>query len=1267
VKKGFTLKQSWTIRAQLLTLVLVTIAPFLLLVAFNILEHRERAREEALHDASFVARLISARVEDHLRGIDTLLATAGVLVGADLSAVDANDEKLKALQSSVPRHFSGISVLSTDGRMLNSSTAPRAEREQLDFSDRDYFQGAMAQRNLVLGKTVVSRTSGKWIVVAARPLLAADGSVRAVVSASILLETFQELLAQTVLPPGSLMTVLDGEGTILARSVDPLRWIGTNVSASPNIQSVRKDGEFSGETIAADGAARLAGYATVSAVPWIVYVGIPGSVVLERARRELTQLSGLALCVALFAGLLAYLLAREITRPVEAIAESAKRAAAGTMNFQVPATGATEIVNVASQFNRMLESLERAEHKIRDNEERLRIAMLTGRIGLQVWSHATKELYISPEWKRLLGYEDHEITNDPQAWREYIHPEDRPHVLAKMEAYFTDLQPGHEAEFRLRHRDGDYRWVLARADPIRNTEGRPERSIACYVDITTSKEQQDSIARLNRIYAVLSGIHSAIARIRDRFELFHETCRIAVELGNFGLAWVGELDAPTTGITPVAAEGPGAEEMRAARLDISQSQGSLSRAIRERRPVVNNDVTIDAGGRGRHRREALRLGYRSLVVLPLYAEEAVAGILVLFARESNFFTEEELKLLTELSGNISLALEHMEQQRRIEKLSRIRALSSEINAAIVRIRERDALFEDVCRIVSEKGKFEMVWIGTVDHDKQQVRPVAWSGFSPETAHAVSWASITSARGTLGEAILTRKPSVRDDIDTQLPGGKLREEALDRGCRSTVCLPVVVDNRVGALIVLFATGRGFFDRDELTLLDEVAADISFALQTIDKQEKLDYLSYYDTLTGLPNRVLFLDRTGQQMRSRGGEPLMVALILFNLERFRYINDTFGRHGGDQLLKQVAERLESAFNGKDYLARIGADGFGVVMRGVRDAAAVVHAVEQQILGCFREPYMLGEAELRVAARGGIAMFPADGNDADTLFRNAEAALKRARDAGERYLFYAADMNARAAHALSLETRLRRAVEAQEFVLHYQPKIDLASGAICGLEALLRWNDPESGLTAPATFIPLLEETGLILEVGRWAVARALAQHRDWSARRLAVPRIAVNVSAKQLQHRNFANMVINEVQHGGVPEALELEVTESQLMRDVEDSIRKLSVLQQLGIRIAMDDFGTGYSSLSYIARLPLNSLKIDRSFIVGMVSSPQDMSIVTTIIALAHSLNLKVVAEGVETAAQAQTLSILKCDEAQGYHFSRPLPADELEALLISSRP
>jgi diguanylate cyclase (GGDEF)-like protein len=607
------------------------------------------------------------------------------------------------------------------------------------------------------------------------------------------------------------------------------------------------------------------------------------------------------------------------------------------------------------------------------------------------------------------------------------------------------------------------------------------------------------------------------------------------------------------------------------------------------------------------------------------------------------------------------------QEQRIARLSRIHAVLSGINSAIVRIRDRQKLFDEACRIAVEHGNFGVAWIGLFDPATMEVTPVAWAGFGTDELKRVranARADVPQGQGTIGRAIRERRPVFENDLSAQPDlGGGSRREALRLGFCSVVSLPLLLEGEMAGTLTLFAREIGFFTDEELKLLTELADDISFALQSIARQEKLEYLSYYDPLTGLPNRTLFIDRAGQQMRSRSGEPLMVALVLLNLERFRYINETFGLHGGDELLKLVARRLESAFKGKDYLARIGADGFGVVMRGIRDAAAVVHVVESQILSCFQEPYGLNRSELRVAAKAGIAMYPADGGDADTLFKNAEAALKKARDSGERVLFYAADMNARAAYALSLETRLRKALEAQQFVLHYQPKIDLAGDSICGLEALIRWNDPETGLVPPMQFIPLLEETGMILEVGRWAIQRALSQHLAWYISGLRPPRIAVNVSAIQLRQADFVRVVRDSLDAAGVgPHGLDLEITESLIIKDIKGNIEKLRAVRDMGVNIAIDDFGTGYSSLSYIARLPLNSVKIDRSFTSGMVRSPQDTAIVTTIIALGRSLNLRVVAEGVETAEQSQLLKLLNCDEAQGYLFSKPLPAAEIAPLL-----
>jgi diguanylate cyclase (GGDEF)-like protein len=574
----------------------------------------------------------------------------------------------------------------------------------------------------------------------------------------------------------------------------------------------------------------------------------------------------------------------------------------------------------------------------------------------------------------------------------------------------------------------------------------------------------------------------------------------------------------------------------------------------------------------------------------------------------------------------------------------------------------------VCRIAVVHGRFGIAWIGTYDPGNEDVTPVASAGLeaSDVLVHekAVMREDTPRRRGTIAIAIRERRPSYNNDIASDAEaGGKRRQEALRRGYRSSIVLPLTVDGAVFGIMSRFATEPGFFDEEEVGLLTEVAGNISFAVEHMTRQEKVEYLSYYDTLTGLPNRALFLDRAGQQLRARGGETPLVAVILINLERFRNINETFGRNGGDDLLRLVARRLEEAFRGKDYISRVAADGYGVVIRGVRDAAAVAHAVENQIMACFREPFVLDRGELRVAAKAGIALYPADGADADTLFRNAEAALQDARRSNERYLFYAADMNARAAQALSLETRLRNAVDAEQFVLHYQPKIKLSSGAICGLEALIRWQEPGGGLVPPGNFIPVLEETGLILEVGKWALARALADHRAWAGRDFPVPRIAVNVSAIQLQRREFADTVIEVLQQqGDNSDALELEITESLLMRDVQASTRKLSILRDLGIRIAMDDFGTGYSSLSYIARLPIDAVKIDRSFINAMAGNSQDMAIVSTIVTLAHSLNLKVVAEGVETEDQAKLLMLLNCDEAQGFLYSKPVPAAEIQRIL-----
>ena len=353
---------------------------------------------------------------------------------------------------------------------------------------------------------------------------------------------------------------------------------------------------------------------------------------------------------------------------------------------------------------------------------------------------------------------------------------------------------------------------------------------------------------------------------------------------------------------------------------------------------------------------------------------------------------------------------------------------------------------------------------------------------------------------------------------------------------------------------------------------------------------------------------------------------------------------------------------------LARIYADHFALMVPDVQTEEELARLIEQCVGEVFGPPFRIGDSELRVSAKFGIAMFPVDGADADTLFRNAEAALKKAKASGERYLFYTQTMNERVAEKLSLENQLRQALDKEEFVLHYQPKVNLASGKLTSAEALIRWNDPRTGLVPPFQFIPILEETGLIHEVGRWALRKAIEEYLRWRAAGLAAVRIAVNVSPLQLRNRGFIAEIEQAIGIDPLAAAgLELEITESLIMEDVKHSIATLQAIRAMGVTIAIDDFGTGFSSLSYLSKLPVDTLKIDRSFVIGMTTGPQGLALVSTIINLAHALKLKVVAEGVETEEQSRLLRLLNCDEMQGYLFSKPLPVEIFEARYLAPPP
>jgi diguanylate cyclase (GGDEF)-like protein len=516
-------------------------------------------------------------------------------------------------------------------------------------------------------------------------------------------------------------------------------------------------------------------------------------------------------------------------------------------------------------------------------------------------------------------------------------------------------------------------------------------------------------------------------------------------------------------------------------------------------------------------------------------------------------------------------------------------------------------------------------------------------------------------GLAGRAVAEGRPIVVDDMvsDTRV---LLSEEASRRGFRSLAILPLQTANEVAAMLALYAGETAFFDAEEMKLLVELAGDIAFALDHIAKEEKLDYLAYYDTLTGLANPTLFRERLAQRVAMAASERRKLAVVLMDIDHFKAINDSLGRQAGDQLLKRFAERLSEGPGRSGTVARVGADHFGIVLHEIRQVADVSRALDELQNRCLAEPFVIEGNEVKVSVKSGIVVYPDDGADAEVLIKNAEVALRGAKSSGESQVFYAREMTQTITARISLERSLRRALEKDEFVLHYQPKVDLESRGIRGVEALIRWRSPDLGLVPPLKFIPILEETGLILEVGAWVLRRAVLDHQHWLEQKLVAPRIAVNVSAVQLRRPDFVEVVKDILGQGAHPPGIDLEITESLIMDAVEDTIRKLKTLRGLGLEVAIDDFGIGYSSLGYLGRLPVQALKIDRSFIVKMTDDPDAMTLVSTIISLAHSLNLKVVAEGVETEEQATVLRLLRCDEMQGFLLSRPVPVEELTSRL-----
>ncbi|MBD0335177.1 MAG: EAL domain-containing protein, partial [Cyanobacteria bacterium Co-bin13] len=487
-----------------------------------------------------------------------------------------------------------------------------------------------------------------------------------------------------------------------------------------------------------------------------------------------------------------------------------------------------------------------------------------------------------------------------------------------------------------------------------------------------------------------------------------------------------------------------------------------------------------------------------------------------------------------------------------------------------------------------------------------------------------------------------------------------------GILSILMMPIFLDEQLWGYIGFDACrSERQWSGNEESILVAIAASLGGAIKRQRTEEQMRYQAFHDALTGLPNRTFFNRQLPLAINQARQLQQSLAVVFLDLDRFKIINDTLGHAVGDQLLHQVTQRLVQQLRVEDTIARWGGDEFTLILPNLQAPNNVAH-IAQRLSKALQPVFQLDGHELHISSSMGIALFPQDGEDLTTLLQNADAAMYRAKEQGRNnYQFYTTTLNSEASQRLTLENSLHHALERQEFVIHYQPQINVDTGQVIQVEALLRWQHRELGLISPQTFIPLAEETGLIVAIGEWVLRQACRQSRRWQQAGLPNLRVAVNLSARQLQHPSLVATIKAILRESDLqPQTLELEITETAAMRDVDTTIETLQTLRRIGVRISMDDFGTGYSSLSYLKKFPLHGLKIDRAFVRDVAQNAQDRAMVMAIIAMTRGLHLNVVAEGVETQDQLTCLRSMGCAEMQGFLFSHPLPAEEITAYLTA---
>ncbi|HEY3850320.1 MAG TPA: EAL domain-containing protein [Steroidobacteraceae bacterium] len=721
-----------------------------------------------------------------------------------------------------------------------------------------------------------------------------------------------------------------------------------------------------------------------------------------------------------------------------------------------------------------------------------------------------------------------------------------------------------------------------------------------------AKEQ--GLARLTELYAALSQTSQLISRVSDRSQLFDELCRICVRTSGLTLAAVGLVRRPSSNIEFVAAHG-------------------------EQQAYLQTLHTVSMDARVLNGADSPRGVFPSEASFPLMCQNEVIGVLCVFSQEAQYFRKDIIELLEQLAMEASFALDslHREADRRHQ-------------AAVMADQNR------VLNLIASGAELEVILTTLAEFVEAQ----SGGGLCSLTAQ--------DPVGT--DICVGLSPSMPTGFD-----GVSRDAGAEGSVQAFSTRPIFgsKDQRLGTLSLY---KRHDSEPPELNAqLIGICANLAgIAIESCQAAERIRHLAHHDDLTGLPNRLLFNYELHKALSRTQRAGTTAAVLFLDLDRFKIINDTLGHDAGDTVLRQIANHLRACVRGTDTLARVGGDEFTLLVEQPLDAPDL-NAIAQKLLAAMSNPLTVNGNVYQLSGSIGIATYPKDGSDGASLLKNADIAMYRAKSSGRNtYQFYSTEINEHSVERLALENELRQAVVRREFEVHYQPKIDIPSGRIAGAEALVRWRHPRRGMLLPGDFIGVAEEVGLIASIGSLVLDTVCADIVRWRDERLPPTRVAMNLSAQQFADSRLLDNLNQILDRTGCdPRLLEFEITESVVMTNPGKALQLLEQIKAHGITMAIDDFGTGHSSLAYLKRFPVDSVKIDYTFVRDIAIDPNDVAIIKAIIALGHSLDLKVVAEGVESATQLEILRRFHCDEFQGFLFSRAVPAAEFERILMNNLP